>query len=192
MIVYRLKCDLNHRFDAWFQSGASFEEQQKQKLLECPHCGSTGISKAPMSPRISKTSHSSLGTEILDTVESEGFPYESMSYNYSDKTNAIQLHKDCTGSQPLSLDHLEKTLQSDKMKTVNPALIRKALLSLKENIRQSCDDVGNKFAEEARRIHYGETEKRSIYGQASFEEIFDLRQEGVEVSALPPFPKEDA
>lgn len=47
------------------------------------------------------------------------------------------------------------------------------------------DDVGERFAEEARRIHYGETEARGIRGQASVEERHALREEGIDVLALP-------
>lgn len=192
MIVYSLKCELNHRFDAWFQSGSSFDNQQKKRLLECPHCGSTGIVKAPMAPRISRTSEPRSCENDRSPIETKDFPFGNSLYNRSDKTDAVKLHNDSTFLPTLSFDHFEDTLKQEEKVSSSPALVRKALLSLRENIRKSCDDVGSKFPEEARRIHYGETKKRSIYGQASYEEILDLRQEGVEVSALPPFPKEDA
>ena len=47
------------------------------------------------------------------------------------------------------------------------------------------EDVGERFADEARRIHYGETEERAIRGQASAEEREALRDEGIEVHPLP-------
>jgi hypothetical protein len=47
------------------------------------------------------------------------------------------------------------------------------------------EDVGTRFAEEARRIHYGETEQRNIRGQASADETRTLREEGIEVMSLP-------
>jgi hypothetical protein len=47
------------------------------------------------------------------------------------------------------------------------------------------EDVGDRFADEARRIHYGEAEARSIRGQASAEEREELREEGIEVHPLP-------
>ncbi|HEY0820451.1 MAG TPA: DUF1178 family protein, partial [Rhizobacter sp.] len=46
-------------------------------------------------------------------------------------------------------------------------------------------DVGDKFAEEARRIHYGETEEKAIRGKASAEDARALQDEGIEVMALP-------
>jgi hypothetical protein len=56
----------------------------------------------------------------------------------------------------------------------------------------STEDVGERFAEEARRIHYGETEQRGIRGRASAEDAASLRDEGIEVMSLslPPALKE--
>jgi hypothetical protein len=56
---------------------------------------------------------------------------------------------------------------------------------LRRHIEANADDVGNAFAEEARKIHYGEAEKRSIYGQASDEEAKSLIEEGVEFARIP-------
>ncbi|WP_432444914.1 DUF1178 family protein [Salmonella enterica] len=54
----------------------------------------------------------------------------------------------------------------------------------------SSDNVGDKFAEEARKIHYGEAPERGIYGQATGEEAMALIEEGIEVHALPVLPDE--
>ena len=54
------------------------------------------------------------------------------------------------------------------------------------------EDVGEQFAEEARRIHYGETERRDIYGEASLEDARELIEEGVEVAPLPGPTRTDA
>ncbi len=55
-------------------------------------------------------------------------------------------------------------------------------------IRASSEDVGERFPEEARRIHYGEAETRGIIGQASPEEARDLLEEGIAVAPLPVLP----
>ncbi|MCC7326445.1 MAG: DUF1178 family protein [Burkholderiales bacterium] len=57
---------------------------------------------------------------------------------------------------------------------------------LREIVRNT-EDVGERFPEEARRIHYDEAQKRSIRGQASREEAAALTEEGIEFSQLPPF-----
>ncbi len=61
--------------------------------------------------------------------------------------------------------------------------------AVKEHVEQNFDNVGVKFAEEARKIHYGETEKRNIYGQATREQAQELHDEGVEFGELPGLPK---
>lgn len=55
-------------------------------------------------------------------------------------------------------------------------------------IKASAEDVGERFPEEARRIHYGEAETRGIIGQASAEEAKDLIEEGIPVAPLPVLP----
>lgn len=68
---------------------------------------------------------------------------------------------------------------------------KQALEQLKElskKVRDNAEYVGEKFAEEARKIHFGETEKRGIYGEANLEEVKELAEDGVEIMPLPVFP----
>ncbi|MEQ9245717.1 MAG: DUF1178 family protein [Nitratireductor sp.] len=70
---------------------------------------------------------------------------------------------------------------------------KKALAQLKElsnKVRENADYVGDRFAEEARKIHFGETEARGIYGEATSEEAASLLEDGVEFMPLPLFPEE--
>lgn len=69
--------------------------------------------------------------------------------------------------------------------------VREVLTNLRRHIEDSCVYVGERFAEEARRIHYGESEKRPIYGEASAAETRALCDEGVEVAAIPWLPRHD-
>jgi hypothetical protein len=74
------------------------------------------------------------------------------------------------------------------------AAMAKALVMMRQvqaHIEQSYDNVGERFPEEARRIHYGEVERRDIYGQASDDEAQALRDEGIPVSRFPALPKLD-
>lgn len=66
------------------------------------------------------------------------------------------------------------------------------MLALKKHVEENCDYVGDAFAEEARRIHYGETEHRDIYGEATPDEARELIEEGVEVAPLPLTPPRSA
>jgi hypothetical protein len=61
---------------------------------------------------------------------------------------------------------------------------------IRNHIRDNADYVGNEFAEEARRIHYDESEDRGIYGEATRDELHDLTEEGIEVLPLPVLPED--
>ena len=64
--------------------------------------------------------------------------------------------------------------------------MRQFMTGLRKYVQDNADYVGPNFAEEARKIHYGETEHRHIYGEASIEEAKELVEEGVDVAPLPP------
>ena len=64
------------------------------------------------------------------------------------------------------------------------------LKDLRTHLEATADNVGPAFPEEARKIHYGEAEARSIYGQASAEEAKALNEEGIPVCPLPPLPED--
>ena len=63
--------------------------------------------------------------------------------------------------------------------------IEKIIKNVRKHVEKNYEYVGNKFADEARAIHYGEKEEREIYGETSVEEAVDLIEEGVNVTPLP-------
>ncbi|MFE0016609.1 DUF1178 family protein [Mesorhizobium sp. NPDC059054] len=68
---------------------------------------------------------------------------------------------------------------------------RQAMVQLKalaDKMRENSDYVGDKFAEEARKIHFGEADPRGIYGEATLEEAQGLAEDGVEFMPMPTFP----
>ncbi|MBI78244.1 MAG: hypothetical protein CMM53_10780 [Rhodospirillaceae bacterium] len=67
-----------------------------------------------------------------------------------------------------------------------------ALREIREHVEKNSDYVGDKFPDEARKIHYGETEERSIHGEATAEEAEELSEEGIEVQRIPWVPTHDA
>ncbi len=67
---------------------------------------------------------------------------------------------------------------------------RKKLKELRDHLTSNADNVGKKFPEEARKMHYGETEHRSIYGEASSQDAKELHEEGIEFHPLPVLPDE--
>jgi hypothetical protein len=68
----------------------------------------------------------------------------------------------------------------------------KFLYKMREHIEENCDYVGKNFAEEARKIHHEEVDKRDIYGEATAEEAEELREEGIEFGEIPWLARHDA
>jgi hypothetical protein len=83
--------------------------------------------------------------------------------------------------------------KKEKMALAMDATHKKAMAELKaltEKMRENADYVGDKFAEEARKIHFGESDPRGIYGEATAEEAKSLAEDGVEFMPLPVFPED--
>ncbi|APF36014.1 hypothetical protein BOQ54_00595 [Chelatococcus daeguensis] len=68
--------------------------------------------------------------------------------------------------------------------------MRAFLRAVRRHVVENAENVGERFPDEARRIHAGETEERAIYGDASLEEVRSLHEEGIEVLPLPRLPEE--
>ena len=67
---------------------------------------------------------------------------------------------------------------------------RAKLKELRDHLTANADNVGKKFPEEARKMHYGEIEHRSIYGEATPQDAKELHEEGIEFHPLPMLPDE--
>lgn len=72
-----------------------------------------------------------------------------------------------------------------------PDSLRAVLQRIRASVERHCDDVGGDFAEQARRMHRGEIDRRGIYGRTSQEEAEALAEEGIEFSELPWVPRAD-
>ena len=140
MIIFDLKCDGGHVFEAWFGSSADYDAQKGRGLVACPLCGSADIAKAPMAPAVpAKGNSRPAGPELFS-----GAPAEV------------------------------------KAMLAAAAALQKTMLAQSEG-------VGDRFAEEARAIHLGEAEARSIHGRATREQAESLVEDGIPVAPL-PFP----
>jgi len=64
--------------------------------------------------------------------------------------------------------------------------MRQYVTGIRKYVEENAENVGTNFPEEARKIHYGETEERPIYGHATLDEAADLVEEGIDVAPLPP------
>lgn len=100
------------------------------------------------------------------------------------------------GSTRVTKTLMAPAVSTSRQKTVNAVAVQEtqqremivAIWELRDKIVNNADDVGNKFAEEARRIHYGEVEERGIYGQATADEAKELIEEGVDFLPIPELP----
>ncbi|MDQ2106268.1 DUF1178 family protein, partial [Azospirillum isscasi] len=69
------------------------------------------------------------------------------------------------------------------------AEVMRQLTEIRRTVEENCDYVGDRFAEEARRIHYGETDPRGIYGEATDKQAEELEEEGVTFGRMPWLPR---
>lgn len=88
--------------------------------------------------------------------------------------------------------HVEKALMAPAIgrsksgtPQLSPTQMKAMLLAMRRQVETNCDYVGERFAEEARRIHYGETDPHGIYGEASEDESRELAEEGIEFGRIP-------
>lgn len=153
MILFDLKCQDGHGFEAWFRDGATYDAQVAAGDIACPVCGDTGVVKAPMAPRISKGPR-------------------------GDRAEPAQLRPE-GGSEEARMPMVAGELKAQ-------------LEGLRRKIEENCDPVGDRFAEEARRIHYGEAPHRDIYGKATESEAAELAEEGVEFARVPWLNRTDS
>jgi hypothetical protein len=72
-----------------------------------------------------------------------------------------------------------------------PAQMRAMLQKMRAEVEKNCDYVGPQFAEEARKMHRGESDKRGIYGETSPEQAESLAEEGIEFNRIPWVPRAD-
>lgn len=178
MIRYSLRCESGHGFEGWFRDSRAFEEQKAAGDLACPSCGSDAIDKAIMAPRIAKGA--AKGTP--------GRPPEGKRPAEASASPEQAGSNEAPGA-------LEAAAPADAPATPgrpSPAELRQALLALRGEVESKCDYVGPRFAEESRKIHYGETESRGIYGEATSEEAESLAEEGIEVRQIPWISRGDA
>lgn len=171
MILYSLICDSDHDFEVWFKSSGDFEDQSNKGYISCPICGSEAVSKSLMAPSIS-TSRSR--QDRITAADDAAGPSPDASGAVPDTNPAMMLQPQMALSNP-----------DPKM-----TALLDAMRKLKNHVTENADYVGKDFAEEARKIHYGESEERGIYGETTPQEAEGLREEGIEVQPLPVLPDE--
>lgn len=144
MILYELRCEAGHGFEAWFRNSGTYDAQVAAGEVNCPVCGSGAVEKALMAPAIGKRS-------------AKGAPAEDGRRTHTTMGEA-----------------------------------RRELEALRRKIEENCEYVGDRFADEARKIHYEESQHRDIYGEATEAEARELEEEGIGVARIPWVSRTDS
>jgi hypothetical protein len=163
MIKYSLVCEKQHEFESWFPNSSAYDKQVKRGLVTCPACVSAKVEKAIMAPRLARTDTESAAMRMPAVQEAPGG--EATAAPAETKTPVAML-------------------------SPHEREIRRKLKELREHLTANSDNVGQKFPEEARKMHYGDIEHRSIYGEASPDEAKALAEEGIPFHPLPVLPDE--
>ncbi len=158
MIKFALVCAGGHEFESWFQTGAAFDHQAGAGLILCPACRTTKVAKGIMAPAIA-----SRGREApLATAPAA----EASAHG---------------GSAPQGSANVALLNDSDRE-------LRAMIAEMRARILEQTDDVGERFAEEARQIHHGLAPERPIHGVASFADARALIEDGVGILPIPAAP----
>lgn len=166
MIHYQLQCDRGHGFDGWFKDSNSFEQQAELGLIACPNCNSLAVTRALMAPALARSARHGQEPAV---------------------SPAPQPAPENPATPPASAPP-----QSAVAGLAIPDQLRALLQRARAEVEKNCDYVGPDFAEEARRIHYGEAQARGIYGETTPSEAEALSEEGVAFGVLPWLQRSDS
>jgi hypothetical protein len=177
MKVLDLACSHGHSFEGWFGSEDDFQSQLTRGLVQCPICDDAKITKKLSAPRLnlSGAKDSAATLEKASEVTQASAPDSIAIGADSTRAHALKSIKNQDAEHPLH------TLMQ------NPEF-QAAYMQMAKEVLAKTEDVGNDFAREARKIHYGESKERGIRGQASRDETLELLDEGIDVMPL-PLPK---
>lgn len=186
MILFDLRCSHGHDFEAWFRDGQSYEQLSVAGEITCVICGDNKVEKALMAPNVRTKKALAprlIDSDTKDVKETPAGKPAPVSPPDATPSSLPAPAPTTTAMEPASQSSAfpEKVVEAMKM-------LRKAQTFIEKNF----DPVGKNFAEEARKIHYGEADKRSIYGEASKEEAETLADEGIEVNQMPWLPPRDS
>ena len=162
MKVLNLRCSFGHHFEGWFASQDDYQSQLDRAVLECPMCGDKSVQRLPSAPHVVTSSSRALAPARDSATSARGAAASGMP--------TVPAALPAPPTPPSGVD---------------PAAFQSAMLRAVHHIITHTDDVGPRFAEEARRMHYGETDERPIRGQATSDEAKALHDEGIDVMSFP-------
>ena len=158
MKVLDLQCAQQHRFEGWFDSEADYASQHTRGLVTCPLCGDATIQKLLSAPR-------------LNLKSARGI--ESSAHEQSAEPA-------CQPTEPW----VDTPAPSGNVGAPEAELQARLMRAMREVLAKT-EDVGERFADQARAMHHGDIEQRSIRGQTTPDVAMELAEEGIEVMPLP-------
>lgn len=172
MLVLNLACAAGHLFEGWFATGEDCESQQRRGLLSCPVCGSLQVERRPSAPRLNvshlraeKAGQGASARAALTPAETP--PETPASPTVPGRTASAETPPCASPPAPETLRQLQARY-----------------LQAARELARAAENVGERFAEEARRIHHGEAEDRAIRGHSTAEEVRELLDEGIPLMPL--------
>ncbi|MFS8183320.1 DUF1178 family protein [Pseudovibrio denitrificans] len=187
MINYSLACDNGHEFDGWFRNSGDYDKQKEMGLVTCPFCDSSEIHKRLMAPNVS-TSRSQKKAQVEHQAAKAVAAAQAKA-----SEAAVAKEQQPAAAAPVSSEQAVATSAShvDLQKVPEKAKeLVEALREFRKQVVSNSEYVGDKFAEEARKIHYGESEERGIYGETTPDDAKELLEEGIELMPLPVLPED--
>jgi hypothetical protein len=165
MIRYALACENGHGFESWFRDSASVDSLAKQGMVSCPQCGAVRVEKQIMAPAVARTDRDRAPL-VVTPPEAEAPAAGAAAPAVAGPPAPVAL----LGERELAF--------------------REMVRAVREHVLSTAENVGDRFADEARRMHDGVSAFRSIYGEATPEEAKALAEEGIEAFALPLLPED--
>lgn len=181
MIHFSLLCDSGHAFEGWFRNTGDFDTQAEAGHLACPVCGGTAVRKALMAPNVSTSRKKAAVAESGSQA-----PADEKNEDLSVEPETADSAQTAVVAQSAKADALATLAIADPRQSEIVEVLRK----LRDTVIRNTDDVGKGFAEEARKMHYGEAEKRGIRGETSPQEVRELSEDGIDVMPLPALPED--
>mgnify|MGYP000492168285 CR=1 FL=1 len=175
MIKFTLNCADQHVFECWFPNSDSLSRQLGLKLVDCPICGSVDVIRPLSAPNLStpKTRSRSATPDHIDPSQIG-----------SDQTDADERQRQQT-------KQVTGPVTSGVAVPPPSDVMRSMLRDMQKLVERDFTHVGDNFAAEARKIHSGEAEAESIYGQCTPDEQAELEEEGITVGVLPWLPPDN-
>jgi hypothetical protein len=167
MLVVDLHCEHDHVFEGWFASADDLSLQKSRGLLSCPLCGSHDVTRRPAASRLNVSS--------LKEAKQDG--------------TRSSVPTVCGKTKPPVEEPVKEG--ADRAQAKAAQALQALYLQVVRHVIDQTEDVGERFADEARSMHHGDAEERPIRGIADERERAELKEEGIDVVSmhLPDFMK---